>query len=252
MLAIRNGLRTSHPGTLLCLALAFCLAPLAANAEDAGSAAVETAADAVADKAAQSAEAEADDAAIAAIDAFIADQNVDKARRAWKSTLTKPPKVAFTAGKSYFWNIETNKGKIKIKLLPDVAPMHVSSTIYLTRLGFYDDTVFHRVIPGFMAQGGDPTGTGRGGPGYKYGGEFDRSVKHDKPGVLSMANAGPGTDGSQFFLTFVATPHLDGKHTIFGRVVKGMDTVKELEKFGSRSGKTSEQLVIESATISVE
>ncbi len=252
MLAIRNGLRTSHPGTSLCLALALCLAPLAANAEDAGSAAVETAADAVADKAAQSAEAEADDAAIAAIDAFIADQNVDKARRAWKSTLTKPPKVAFTAGKSYFWNIETNKGKIKIKLLPDVAPMHVSSTIYLTRLGFYDDTVFHRVIPGFMAQGGDPTGTGRGGPGYKYGGEFDRSVKHDKPGVLSMANAGPGTDGSQFFLTFVATPHLDGKHTIFGRVVKGMDTVKELEKFGSRSGKTSEQLVIESATISVE
>ena len=256
MLAIRNGLRTSHPETSLCLALALCLTPLAASAEDAGSAAaeaaVETAADAVADKAAQAAEAEADDAAIAAIDAFIADQNVDKARRAWKSTLAKPPKVAFTAGKTYYWNIETNKGKIKIKLMPDVAPMHVSSTIYLTRLGFYDDTVFHRVIPGFMAQGGDPTGTGRGGPGYKYAGEFDRSVKHDKPGVLSMANAGPGTDGSQFFLTFDETPHLNGKHTIFGRVAEGMGTVKELEKFGSRSGKTSEQLVIESATISVE
>jgi cyclophilin family peptidyl-prolyl cis-trans isomerase len=198
------------------------------------------------------AEAEAQDAAIAAIDAFIAEKNVDKARRSWKSTLEKPPKVTFTAGKTYYWNVETNKGKIKIKLMPDVAPMHVSSTIYLTRLGFYDDTVFHRVIPGFMAQGGDPTGTGTGSPGYKYDGEFDSSVKHDKPGVLSMANAGPGTDGSQFFLTFVKTPHLDGKHTIFGRVVEGMDTVKELEKFGGPRGKTKEKLLIASAAISVE
>jgi cyclophilin family peptidyl-prolyl cis-trans isomerase len=252
MLAIRNGLKASPLGTSLCLALALCVAPLAASAEDAGSTAVEAAAEEVADKAAQAAEANADDAAIAAIDAFIAEQNVDKARRAWKSTLNKPPKVSFTAGKNYFWTLETNKGKIKIELLPDVAPMHVSSTIYLTRLGFYDDTVFHRVIPGFMAQGGDPTGTGRGGPGYKYDGEFDRSVKHDKPGLLSMANAGPGTDGSQFFLTFVKTPHLNGKHTIFGRVVEGMGTVKELEKFGSRGGKTKEKLMIESATISVE
>ena len=152
----------------------------------------------------------------------------------------------------YFWNLETNKGAIKVKLMPDVAPMHVSSTIYLTRLGFYDDTIFHRVIQGFMAQGGDPTGTGRGGPGYKYNGEFDSSVKHDKPGLISMANAGPGTDGSQFFLTFVKTPHLNGKHTIFGRVVEGMDTVKDLEKAGSRSGKTKEKLLIESATISVQ
>jgi cyclophilin family peptidyl-prolyl cis-trans isomerase len=219
------------------LALALCLAPLAASAELADTA---------------SAEAKSEDAAVAAIDAFIAEQNVDKAQRAWKSKLEKPPKVTFTAGKDYFWNLETNKGAIKVKLMPDVAPMHVSSTIYLTRLGFYDDTIFHRVIPGFMAQGGDPTGTGRGGPGYKYDGEFDRSVKHDKPGMLSMANAGPGTDGSQFFLTFVKTPHLDGKHTIFGRVVEGMDTVEALEKAGSRSGKTNEKLLIESATISVE
>jgi peptidyl-prolyl cis-trans isomerase B (cyclophilin B) len=252
MAPIRNGLKFSHFGAPLCLALTLCLAPLAASAEDAGTAAVATAADDVADNAAQDAEADAEDPAIAAIDAFIAAENVDKARRAWKSTLKKPPKVAFTSGTAYYWNIETNKGKIKVKLMPDVAPMHVSSTIYLTRLGFYDDTVFHRVITGFMAQGGDPTGTGRGGPGYKYDGEFDRSVKHNKPGLLSMANAGPGTDGSQFFLTFVKTPHLDGKHTIFGRVIKGMDTVKELEKFGSRSGKTTEKLMIESATISVD
>ena len=243
MAPIRNGLKFSHLGIPLCLiALALCIAPLAANAQSAEKA----------EAAPESTEAEPQDAAIAAIDAFIAEQNVDKTRRAWKSTLEKPPKVSFTAGKSYFWNLETNKGAITVKLLPDVAPMHVSSTIYLTRLGFYDDTVFHRVISGFMAQGGDPTGTGRGGPGYKYDGEFDRSVKHDKPGLLSMANAGPGTDGSQFFLTFVKTPHLDGKHTIFGRVIKGMDTVKELEKFGSRSGKTTEKLMIESATISVD
>jgi len=242
MLPIRNGLKFSHLGIPLCLALAFCLAPLAAYAQSAENA----------EAAPESAEAEPQDAAIAAIDAFIAEQNVDKARRAWKSTLAKPPKVSFTAGKTYYWNLETNKGKIKIKLMPDAAPMHVSSTIYLTRLGFYDDTVFHRVIQGFMAQGGDPTGTGRGGPGYKYDGEFDRSVKHDKPGLLSMANAGPGTDGSQFFLTFVKTPHLNGKHTIFGRVIKGMDTVKALEKSGSRSGKTKEKLMIESATISVQ
>jgi len=237
MVPIRNGLKFSHLGIPLCLALALCLAPLGAEAQQ-----VEAVSNEVAPE----------DAAIAAIDAFIAEQNVDKARRAWKSTLEKPPKVSFTAGKSYFWNLETNKGAIKVKLLPDVAPMHVSSTIYLTRLGFYDDTVFHRVISGFMAQGGDPTGTGRGDPGYKYDGEFDRSVKHDKPGLLSMANSGPGTDGSQFFLTFVKTPHLNGKHTIFGRVIKGMDTVKELEKSGSRSGKTKEKLMIESATISVQ
>jgi cyclophilin family peptidyl-prolyl cis-trans isomerase len=130
--------------------------------------------------------------------------------------------------------------------------MHVSSTIYLTRLGFYDDTIFHRVIPRFMAQGGDPTGTGRGGPGYKYEGEFDASVKHNRPGLLSMANAGPDTDGSQFFITFVATPHLNGKHTIFGRVVEGMDTVKELEKLGSRNGTPREELQLEKATIAVE
>jgi cyclophilin family peptidyl-prolyl cis-trans isomerase len=147
----------------------------------------------------------------------------------------------------------------KIRLMPEVAPMHVSSTIYLTRLGFYDDVIFHRVITGFhrvitgfMAQGGDPTGTGTGGPGYQYDGEFDRKVKHDEPGKLSMANRGPGTDGSQFFLTFVPTPHLDGKHTIFGEVAEGMGTVKELEKRGSRSGRPSERLVIEKATISVE
>ena len=239
MAPIRNALKISEFGVPLCLALALCLAPVAASANEA-------------EASSEPADTKPEDAAIATIDAFIAEQNVDKTQKSWKSSLEKPPKAQFTAGKTYFWNLETSKGAIQVKLLPDVAPMHVSSTIYLTRLGFYDDTVFHRVITNFMAQGGDPTGTGRGGPGYKYDGEFDSSVKHNRPGVLSMANSGPGTDGSQFFLTVVKTPHLDGKHTIFGKVVEGMDTVKELEKLGGRNGKTKEKLMLESATISVE
>jgi len=195
---------------------------------------------------------ESSDKAIVAIDDFIASQKIDKSAADWKTNLPKPPKVEFDAGKTYFWNLETNVGNIKIKFKPEVAPMHVSSTIYLTRLGFYDDTIFHRVITGFMAQGGDPTGTGRGGPGYTYRGEFDYKFRHDKRGVLSMANAGPNTDGSQFFITFLATPHLNGKHTVFGEVSEGMKTLKELEKRGSPSGRPTEKLVIKRATISVE
>ena len=195
---------------------------------------------------------ETTDPVIAAIDAFIAQQNVDKQKADWKTQLSKPPKLPFTSDVSYFWRLQTNKGRIKIKLFQDSAPMHTSSTIYLTRLGFYDDVVFHRVITGFMAQGGDPTGTGRGGPGYLYAGEFESGRKHDKPGMLSMANRGPNTDGSQFFLTFVATPRLNGKHTVFGEVVAGMATVKRLEKAGSQRGTPREKLVINKATIGVE
>jgi peptidyl-prolyl cis-trans isomerase B (cyclophilin B) len=193
-----------------------------------------------------------EDVAIASIDEFIQSQNIDKTKNGWKTQLPKPPQATFSADKTYYWVLDTNVGPIKIKLNPAVAPMHVTSTIYLTELGFYDDVKFHRVITGFMAQGGDPLGVGTGGPGYKYAGEFDPSVRHDKPGMLSMANAGPGTDGSQFFITFVPTPHLDGKHTIFGEVVEGMDTVKALEDGGSRNGKTTKPLMIETATIVVE
>ncbi len=193
-----------------------------------------------------------EDPALAELSSFIAKKEIDTSRTGWKERLPMPPKVtSFSPDMDYLWKLETNKGPIVIRLLPDVAPMHVSSTIFLTQLGFYDDIGFHRVITGFMAQGGCPKGTGTGGPGYKYAGEFSDSVRHDRPGLLSMANAGPNTDGSQFFLTFVPTPHLDGKHTIFGEVVDGMKTVKLLEKSGSQTGKTQEKLLIEKATIEV-
>lgn len=186
------------------------------------------------------------------ISKFIAKQKADTTLAGWKTRLRKPPKATFAEGETYFWLLKTNKGEIKIRLMSGVAPMHVTSTIYLTELGFYDGIVFHRVIKNFMAQGGCPLGRGNGGPGYSYDGEFGPAVRHDRPGLLSMANRGPGTDGSQFFLTFVRTPHLDGKHTIFGEVVEGMEAVKELEKCGSRGGATTEKLFIEKATIVTE
>jgi len=159
--------------------------------------------------------------------------------------------MTFDPKHKYFARMVTNKGTVLVKFLPEVAPMHVTSFVYLTKLGFYDGLAFHRVIQGFMAQGGCPLGNGRGNPGYAFDGEFSPSVKHDKPGLLSMANAGPGTDGSQFFLTFLPTPWLDGKHTIFGEVVEGMDVLKALEAAGSQSGATSEPLKMEKVTIEV-
>ena len=192
------------------------------------------------------------DPAIETIDQFISKQAVDRSSGDWRTRLSAPPRAEFTAGATYFWDLETNVGAIQVRLLPDSAPMHVSSTIYLTRLGFYDGLAFHRVIPQFMAQGGCPRGVGTGGPGYEYDGEFSSDVRHDRPGLLSMANAGPGTDGSQFFLTFVPTAWLDDKHTIFGEVVEGTDTLQALERCGSESGRTSEHLEITQARIRVE
>ncbi|TDR17569.1 peptidylprolyl isomerase [Marinicella litoralis] len=192
------------------------------------------------------------DSAISELNSFIAEQKVDKTKNNWKTSLSKPPKVKFSKDKTYQWHLETTEGKMVIEFLPDEAPMHVSSTIYLTLLGFYDDIKFHRVINGFMAQGGDPLGIGSGNPGYKYDGEYDGSSKHDKAGTLSMANAGQGTDGSQFFLTFTATPHLNGKHTVFGYLKDGMDVLRKIEKLGSRSGRPSKEIKIIKATVAVE
>ncbi|MFT6956546.1 MAG: peptidyl-prolyl cis-trans isomerase B (cyclophilin B) [Halieaceae bacterium] len=177
---------------------------------------------------------------------------IDKSNPNWKQNLELPTLYSFEAEKSYYWDMQTNKGEMSFKLYHESAPMHATSTIFLTKMGFYDDVIFHRIIPGFMAQGGDPTGTGRAGPGYQYDGEFDGSTSHTRPGLLSMANAGPGTDGSQFFITFEPTVFLDGKHTIFGELVTGEATLKQLEEFGSRSGATSERIVIKKATIRIE
>ena len=132
--------------------------------------------------------------------------------------------------RKYRARFKTEKGDIVVELYADRAPLTVENFINLARAGFYDGTTFHRVIPGFMAQGGDPTGTGTGGPGYQFGDEFHPSLRHDAPGVLSMANAGPGTNGSQFFITHGPTPHLDNKHTVFGRVTEGMDVVHALRE----------------------
>jgi len=121
--------------------------------------------------------------------------------------------------------MKTNKGDIEATLFATKAPMTVANFINLAQRGYYDGIAFHRVIANFMIQGGDPTGTGSGGPGYKFGDEVGTGLKHDKPGIFSMANSGPRTNGSQFFITHVATPHLDGKHTVFGEVTKGQDIV---------------------------
>lgn len=125
--------------------------------------------------------------------------------------------------------IETNKGVIKAQLVPGKAPLTVANFVNLVQRGYYDGLKFHRVIPDFMVQTGDPLGNGSGGPGYTFEDEFDPSLKHDKPGVLSMANRGKATNGSQFFITHVPTPWLDNKHTIFGQVVNGQDVVNSIQ-----------------------
>lgn len=136
-----------------------------------------------------------------------------------------PPAMEIDPKKTYTALIHTDIGVIKIHLHADKTPQTVNNFVFLARQGFYDGTIFHRVIHDFMAQGGDPTGTGRGGPGYEFEDEFYPSLIHNKPGILSMANAGPNTNGSQFFITHVPTPWLDFKHSVFGEVEEGMDVV---------------------------
>ena len=136
-----------------------------------------------------------------------------------------PPEMEIDLKKSYAARMETDKGEMVIELFADKVPNTVNNFVFLSRQGYYDGVIFHRVIANFMAQGGDPTGTGTGGPGYKFSDEFDPSLKHDKPGILSMANAGPNTNGSQFFITHIPTPWLDNKHSVFGQVIEGMDVL---------------------------
>jgi peptidyl-prolyl cis-trans isomerase B (cyclophilin B) len=141
-----------------------------------------------------------------------------------------PPPMQVETNRNYRVTIETSKGKIELELFPGHAPVTVNNFIFLAREGFYDGVSFHRVISNFMIQGGDPTGTGRGGPGYRFEDEFKGNPLRHERGVISMANAGPDTNGSQFFITHGPQPHLDGRHTVFGKVTSGMDVVDAIEQ----------------------
>ena len=140
-----------------------------------------------------------------------------------------PPEMQIDAAKNYSITMETSKGTIEIDLFAAEAPRTVNNFVFLAREGYYDGVSFHRVIDNFMIQGGDPTGSGMGGPGYKFEDEFDGNPHKHETGSLSMANAGPNTNGSQFFVCTVKTTWLDGKHVVFGQVVEGMDVVKKVD-----------------------
>lgn len=145
-----------------------------------------------------------------------------------KKQWSSPPAMAINPKNRYLATLSTDLGDIKAELFADKVPTTVNNFVFLARQGFYNGTTFHRVIPDFMVQGGDPTGTGTGGPGYRFQDEFHQSLRHDVPGVLSMANAGANTNGSQFFITHVPTPWLDNRHSVFGKVIEGMDVLMKI------------------------
>jgi peptidyl-prolyl cis-trans isomerase B (cyclophilin B) len=246
--------RTSVVVTLAC-ALALAAGAACAQDQPAAKAAApaDTAKKAASTKTTGKASPAAVDAAVKAIDAQIAKNAADKKDPQWRTKLKMPTPPKFDPAKSYYARMVTNKGEMLIKLKPDVAPMHVTNFIYLSRLGFYDGLKFHRVMKGFMAQGGDPIGNGSGGPGYQFAGEISPKANHDAPGVLSTANAGPGTDGSQFFIMFKAEPRLNGGYTVFGQVEEGLETVKALEAAGNPGdGPPTSPLNIVKVTIEVK
>jgi cyclophilin family peptidyl-prolyl cis-trans isomerase len=162
---------------------------------------------------------------------------------------TTCPSFEIDPAKQYIATLHTAKGDIVLELYADKAPQTVNSFVFLARQGWFDGVTFHRVIPGFMAQTGDPSGTGRGNPGYLFKNEIDPSLKFDKPGILAMANSGPDTNGSQFFITYAPAAHLDGLHTIFGRVLSGMDV---LESLTPRDSETSASLPAGDLLLTVE
>lgn len=147
-----------------------------------------------------------------------------------KKRWSRAPETQIDPAKVYVATIETDRGTIVLELYPEYAPKTVNNFVFLAREGFYDGLTFHRVIPDFMIQGGDPTGTGRGGPGYKFEDEVKDNPLTHETGVISMANAGPNTNGSQFFITHLPQPHLNGRHTVFGRVIEGQDVVDAIQQ----------------------
>lgn len=144
-----------------------------------------------------------------------------------RKTYSSPPAITIDTGKNYTATIETKKGKLVLELFANDVPITVNNFVFLAREGFYDGVTFHRIIPDFMAQGGDPTGTGMGGPGYSFADEF--TAHTHVTGALSMANAGSNTNGSQFFITYSPQPHLDGRHSVFGQLKSGMDVLKKIQ-----------------------
>lgn len=147
-----------------------------------------------------------------------------------KQQWNEAPERQIDPTKTYSATIETERGDIVLDLFPEHAPATVNNFVFLAREGFYDGLIFHRVIPNFMIQGGDPTGSGRGGPGYRFQDEVKNNPLKHETGSLSMANAGPNTNGSQFFITHAPQPHLNGKHTVFGKVVSGQDVVDAIQQ----------------------
>ena len=191
------------------------------------------------------------DPALQALADFHSKKKIDTKSKDWKLSVPQAPHLPFDPWSEYLWHVRTSVGDMSFRLLPRVAPRHVESLIHLSRLGFYDETSFHRVIKDFMAQGGCPLGTGNGYPGYRMSDEFDAAVRHDVAGRLSAANAGPGTDGSQFFVTFAPMPHLDDVHTIFGQLIEGQGALDALNAAGSPDGKPGKAVRLLEATISV-
>ncbi len=161
-----------------------------------------------------------------------------------------PPAMSIESDGQYAAKLNTSMGTVEIELLAKQAPKTVNNFAFLARDGFYDGTIFHRVIQNFMIQGGDPEGSGRGGPGYRFEDEFVASLKFEEAGILAMANAGPNTNGSQFFITVAPTPHLNGAHTIFGRVIQGYDVVESISTTQAGAmDRPSEDVVIQSIEI---
>jgi len=141
-----------------------------------------------------------------------------------------PPELSIDTDKNYTAEIITNKGNMTLELSANHAPKTVNNFVFLAKKGYYNDVKFHRVIDNFMIQGGDPTGTGMGGPGYQFEDEFANNPLRHIDNVISMANAGPGTNGSQFFITHGSTPHLDGRHTVFGKLTDGLDVLNSIRQ----------------------
>jgi peptidyl-prolyl cis-trans isomerase B (cyclophilin B) len=166
-----------------------------------------------------------------------------------KEMYAKPPKMQIDQSKDYIAVMKTSCGTIELELYAGQTPKTVNSFVFLAREGFFDGLTFHRIIPDFVIQGGDPEGTGSGGPGYQFEDEIVKELRFDRPGLLAMANSGPDTNGSQFFITTGEPKHLNGKHTIFGEVTDGMKVVKEIESRGTSAGSPTETVYIEKVTI---